>query len=82
MNYEVHADWPIEDRLTQMETVLYALHAQLLGNGQPGVVQKLSDDIKDLQAFKNRIGGGMELLSMIHILVIAAIGWLFTKLKS
>lgn len=67
LRHDTHSDTP--ERLIRIETIVTTLQTRLLGNGQPGELQKLQMRMVDLEAFKSYTKGGMAALSLLVFLL-------------
>lgn len=67
----------IEERIGSIDTNLQLLRKELLGNGQPGRISKLENDVEDL---KNSNAQRLGAMSVLSIFVTAATTWLMGKL--
>lgn len=62
------------ERLVRMETMIEEMHHELMGNGQPGTIEKFNLRLGSLEGSRNKFRGAIWLLS-------ALLGSLATYLK-
>ena len=63
------------ERLASLETSMKSL----LGNGQPGLISKLQDELKDLQRWRWRMAGLATGAGVISSGVISGLAWLLKQ---
>lgn len=61
------------ERLSKLESQMQTL----LGNGQPGIITKLQDEVKDIQRWRWRIVGLSAGIGIVVSGAISAVAWLF-----
>ena len=77
----------IHERLTRIETneenminSLHLIESRLFGNGQPGIIKNLQDEISVQRDFRSRVLGAISILSFVGVFSIAHIlGWMGGK---
>jgi len=70
----------MSDRVTRTETLVGELHTRLLGNGQPGVIKELQDDVDVLKARQNYLAGiSASVGTLIGATIPFGLKWLLSK---
>jgi hypothetical protein len=57
------------ERLTRIETIVTNLQTRLLGNGQPGELQKLDDRMRILEDGRSRVLGVLAAVSFVVVVL-------------
>jgi hypothetical protein len=63
------------ERLASLETSMYSL----VGNGQPGLIAKLQEDVRDLQKWRWRMVGIVTGVATVMSGIVTTIGLLLKK---
>lgn len=52
-------------RLARIEAIVEDMHHRLFGNGQPGEVQTIKDDVSSLKSSRSWVKGGIAVLGFL-----------------